>query len=128
MPDRYCPVCGEEQTESVRYCPNCGKEVINDNTETAESETDETSWDWTDPDGPFQSPRNVLDTLNVIGLGIIGVGLVLTLAGFDSPYAILPSPVDTALLVYVLAVVFVGLPIWFILALTDNVLGFLKHG
>jgi len=56
MPDRYCPACGEELTDSVRYCPNCGKGVNDDNTETVESDKDETSWDWMDPAGPFQSP------------------------------------------------------------------------
>lgn len=125
----YCPNCGTEHSPEDTYCSNCGEELTEIETqEGAEPTPDKSEWNWLDPRGPFRSPRNVLNTINTVGVVIIIVGIVLAVAGVDSTYAILPSPLDILLLIYMLAVVFIGLPLWFILLLTDNVLGFLRKG
>lgn len=125
----YCPKCGTEHKPEDTYCSNCGGELTGIETQDGEEHTpNKSEWNWLDPRGPFQSPRNVLNTINTVGVVIIIVGIGFALAGVESPYAILPSPLDILLLVYMLAVIFIGLPLWFILFLTDNVLGFLRKG
>jgi len=125
----YCPKCGTEHPPADTYCSNCGEELSESETKGSEEQApNKSEWNWLDPRGPFRSPRNILNTINTVGVVIIIVGIVLAVSGVDSPYAFLPSPLDILLLVYMLGVIFIGLPLWFILLLTDNVLGFLRKG
>lgn len=133
----YCPDCGTEHEPVDAYCSECGEPVGRgtDDRETsggstaAPADTDgEGGWNWLDPRGPFRSPRNALNTVNTVGIILLVVGLGLSIAGVDSPFAVLPDPLPIVLLIYILVVIFVGIPIWFVLLLTDNVLGFLRTG
>lgn len=90
----------------------------------AESE----DWSFFSPKGPFQSPRVALNYFNTGGLLLILIAILLIALGVESPYAYLPDPVPILVIVYLLAVIFLGIPLWFVLLLTDNVLGFLRHG
>lgn len=142
----YCPSCGTEHATEDAYCRECGTHVGADDAAHAgpsgstshgehsaspDGDADpgtDAGWNWLDPHGPFRSPRNVLNTINTIGVLLLVVGLGLSLAGMEAPYAVLPSPLPILLVVYILAVVFVGLPVWVVLLVTDNVLGFLRKG
>lgn len=130
----YCQACGTELDGTAAFCRNCGVPVGEATSEedlATDSATDdrgEEGWDWLDPSGPFKSPRNVLNTLNTVGLVILFVGVGLALAGVEAPFGFLPEPLVIVLIMYLLAVIFVGLPVWFVLLVTDNVLGFLRNG
>lgn len=130
----YCPNCGTEHEDSDRYCRNCG-EAIGDTPDKFKSETmpptegsDSEDWSFFNPKGPFQSPRAALNYFNTVGILLIIIAILFIAAGVESPYAVLPDPLPILVVVYILAVIFVGMPIWFILLLTDNVLEFLRHG
>lgn len=130
----YCRACGTELEGAPAYCRNCGA-AVDGSTEAAESGPDsvpeagdEAEWNWLDPRGPFRSPRNVLNTLNTVGLVVLFVGFGLAVAGVEAPFGFLPEPLIWVLLVYLLGVIFIGLPVWFVLLVTDNVLGFLRNG
>jgi mgtE-like transporter len=56
------------------------------------------------------------------------VAAIAAVVAYKFAVIVTTSFIGTAYLVYVLALLFFGLPIWFILALTGNVLGFLKNG
>lgn len=131
----YCSNCGTEHPAEDQFCSNCGEalsEAPSQGTESEQSSSERESkgedWSWLNPRGPFRSPRMALNYFNAVGLILIVVALILVVMGVDSPYAFLPDPLGILLVVYLLAVVFVGLPIAGILLLTDNVLGFLRHG
>jgi hypothetical protein len=85
-------------------------------------------WNWLDPRGPFRSPRRALDVFNGVGLLVLLVGVGLAIAGVDAPFAILPDPLPIVLAIYVVVVLLVGLPIAGLLLITDNFLGYLRHG
>lgn len=131
----FCPTCGTEHQGDDQYCRNCGEVVGQDPsgeiepnrnpaTDTGESE----DWSFFSPKGPFQSPRTALNYFNTGGLLLIIIAILLIALGVESPYAYLPDPMPILVIVYLLVVIFVGIPIWFVLLLTDNVLGFLRHG
>jgi len=124
MPDRYCPVCGEELTDSARYCPNCGDHVSGDNQSADENSTDDDSWDWNDPAGPFRSPRRLLRSVIVFGFLSFLLAIGLNAVGF--PITELPHPIPIALFAFWAGITMIGLPLWGLLHVTDNVLGFLK--
>jgi len=126
MPDRYCPVCGEELTDSARYCPNCGDHVSGDNQSADENSTQGDSWNWNDPAGPFRSPRRLLNS--VIVFGFVSFLLAIGLNAVGLPITALPHPIPIALFAFWFGVIVVGLPLWGLLHVTDNVLGFLKNG
>lgn len=130
----YCPACGTELEEASAYCRNCGEAVGGSapepvaGTGSDPDDRGQDGWDWLDPRGPFRSPRNVLNTLNTVGLVILFVGLGLAFAGVEAPFGFLPDPLLVVLLIYLLGVIFLGIPVWFVLLVTDNVLGFLRKG
>lgn len=131
----YCPNCGSEHEAGHRFCNSCGEEFGESSFEghspeepQASNGTGSEEWSWLDPKGPFRSPRTALNYFNGVGLVLIFGGLLLVVVGVDSPYAFLPDPLPIVLVVYLLIVIFVGLPLAGILLLTDNVLGFLRHG
>jgi len=123
--DRYCQRCGAELDDDVSYCPECGAAVGDDDemTDNATS-TDGDSRDWNDPAGPFRSPRRALGTLNV--LGVLSFLLAIGLNAVGLPITALPHPIPIALFAFWFGVIVVGLPLWGLLHITDNVLGFLK--
>jgi hypothetical protein len=124
MPD-YCQRCGSEPADDASYCPECGS-AVGDDDETTDNvtSTGSDSWDWSNPRGPFQSPRRVLGTLNTLGFVSFLTAIALNAVGL--PITALPHPLDIALFIYWLGVLVVGLPLWGLLHVTDNVLGFLK--
>jgi hypothetical protein len=131
----YCPNCGTEHKVEDKFCSKCGEALRGISSESQATgqnpivgENESEGWSWLDPKGPFRSPRITLNYFNAVGLILIIIALVLIVAGVDSPYAFLPDPLGILVVVYLLAVVFVGLPLAGILLLTDNVLGFLRHG
>lgn len=131
----YCPNCGTEHEDNDRYCRNCGGAIGDTPNEKSKSETglsvdgaDSEDWNFLNPKGPFQAPRTALNYFNTTGMLLIIIAILLIAAGVESPYAVLPAPLPILLVIYILAVIFVGMPVWFILLLTDNVLGFLRHG
>lgn len=127
MPDRYCPSCGAELTDDASYCPECGSAVGDDHepdTTDGETSPDGDSWEWSDPRGPFQSPRRALGTLNVLGFLSFLAAIALNAVGL--PITTLPHPLPIAMFAYWAGVLMVGLPLWGLLHITDNVLGFLK--
>lgn len=131
----FCPSCGTESEAEDEYCRNCGTNLgvaipsrmtRDDSPSTDDTERD--GWNWLNPNGPFRSPRTALNYFNAVGLVLILAGVGLVIAGVESPYAFVPEPFDMLVVLYMVAVVFVGLPVAGILLLTDNVLGFLRHG
>lgn len=127
MPDHYCQRCGEELADNPRYCPKCGVAVGDkDETETtdAATSTDGDSWDWSNPRGPFRSPRRTLGMLN--GLGFVSFLLAIGLNAVGLPITALPHPLDIALFAFWFGVLVVGLPLWGLLHVSDNVLAFLR--
>lgn len=127
MPD-YCQRCGAEFADDASYCPECGSGVGNDHepdTADVETSTDGNSWDWSDPYGPFRSPRRALVALNT--LGFISFLVAIGFNAIGLPITALPHPLDIALFVFWFGVIVVGLPLWGLLHVSDNVLGFLKH-
>ncbi len=131
----FCPSCGTEHQGEDQFCRNCGEAIGQDPSGELETnqnpatDTDESEdWSFFSPEGPFQSPRTALNYFNTGGLLLIIIAILFIGAGVESPYAHLPDPLPILVIVYLLAVIFVGIPIWFVLLLTDNVLGFLRHG
>lgn len=128
----YCPSCGAEVANDDSYCTGCGEALGNEGGAADEpsdnSSTTDEEWSWLDPAGPFRSPRRTLNVLNGIGLLVLAVGIGASLAGVDAPLAVLPDPLPILLAVYVVAVLLLGLPLAGLLLVTDNVLGFLRHG
>jgi len=127
MPARYCQACGTELDDEPSYCPECGAAVGDEHepdTTNKDTSTDGDSWDWNDPTGPFHSPRRALGTLNVLGFVSFLLAIGLNVVGL--PITALPHPIPIALFVFWFGVIVVGLPLWGLLHITDNVLGFLK--
>lgn len=124
MPNRYCQRCGVELTDDPRYCLECGEKVVENNAEA--TSTDGNLWDWSDPYGPFRSPRRALAALNTLGLVSFLVAIGLNAIGL--PITALPHPLDIALFAFWFGVIVVGLPLWGLLHVSDNVLGFLRQG
>jgi len=129
MLDRDCQQCGVEIDDDASYCPECGTAVGDehepDTTDNTTS-TDADSWEWSDPRGPFRSPRRALGTLNV--LGFVSFLLAIGLNAVGLPITALPHPVPIAMFAFWFGVIVVGLPLWGLLHITDNVLGFLRQG
>lgn len=125
MPDRYCQQCGADLTDDASYCPECG-DAVGDDDETTDNatSTENGSWDWFSPCGPFQSPRRAVGSLNL--LGFVSFLLAIGLNAVGLPITALPHPLDIALFIYWFGVLVFGLPLWGLLHVTDNVLGFLK--
>jgi hypothetical protein len=123
MPDQYCPQCGIELSDGPQYCPECGTHVADEQTNT-ETSTEDDSWDWSEPRGPFESPRSAIGSVNAIGFVSFLVAIGLNAVGL--PITALPHPVPIALFIFWFGVLVVGLPLWGLLHVTDNVLGFLK--
>lgn len=125
MPDRYCQQCGAELDDDASYCPECGA-AAGDDDETTDNatSTENDSWDWSNPRGPFQSPRRAVGSLNLLGFVSFLFAIGLNAAGL--PITALPHPVPIALFAFWAGVLMVGLPLWGLLHITDNVLGFLK--
>jgi hypothetical protein len=129
MPDRYCQQCGADLTDDASYCPDCGNAVGDDhetNTTDGETSTDGDSWEWSDPRGPFRSPRRALGTLNALGFLSFLAAIGLNAVGL--PITALPHPLPIAMFAYWAGILMVGLPLWGLLHVSDNVLGFLKSG
>lgn len=127
MPDRYCQACGVELDDNASYCPECGAAVGDEHkTDTVDGETstDNNSWEWSDPRGPFRSPRRALGTLNLLGFVSFLIAIGLNAVGL--PITALPHPIPIALFAFWASVLMVGLPLLGLLHVTDNVLGFLK--
>jgi hypothetical protein len=128
MPDRYCPSCGAELADDASYCFECGS-TVGDNHESdatnGVTSTDGDSWDWSNPRGPFQSPRRALGTLNILGFLSFLAAIGLNAVGL--PITALPHPLDIALFAFWFGVIVVGLPLWGLLHVSDNVLEFLNH-
>jgi hypothetical protein len=124
---RYCQQCGAELEDDASYCPECGSAVEDDHeTDTTDKETstDGDSWDWSYPRGPFRSPRRALGTLNVLGFLSFLAAIGLNAVGL--PITALPHPLGIALFAFWFGVIVVGLPLWGLLHVSDNVLGFLR--
>ncbi|WP_158855027.1 zinc ribbon domain-containing protein [Halorhabdus sp. CUG00001] len=124
MPDRYCPACGIELDHDPRYCPECGTDLENQQSEDEHS-ISSNSWSWRDPSGPFRSPRLALRSVIVVGFVSFLLSIGLNAVGL--PINELPHPVPIALFAFWAGVIMIGLPLWGLLHITDNVLGFLKH-
>lgn len=131
----YCPNCGTEHEAEAQFCSNCGEALGGVPSEEPESnhnpatETDESNdWSFFSPKGPFRSPRTAFNYFNTGGLLLIVIAILLIAVGIEEPFAHLPDPLPILVIIYILAVIFIGIPIWFVLLLTDNVLGFLRHG
>ena len=123
MSDRHCPACGVELDKEVRYCPNCGT-GIGDEQSAGNQSTDSNSWNWNNPAGPFRSPRRALRSVIVFGLLSFLLSIALNAVGF--PITDLPHPIPIALFAFWTGIIMIGLPLWGLLHVTDNVLGFLK--
>lgn len=119
----YCRQCGTELDADASYCPECGTAVreVDDTTST-----DSDSWDWSNPRGPFQSPCRAVGRLNL--LGFVSFLLAIGLNAVGLPITALPHPLPIAMFAYWAGVLMVGLPLWGLLHVSDNVLGFLKRG
>jgi len=127
VPDRYCQQCGAELDDTPSYCLECGVAVGDDyETTDREASTDGDSWDWSNPRGPFQSPRRAVRFLNL--LGFVSFLLAIGLNAVGLPITALPHPLDIALFAFWFSVIVVGLPLWGLLHVSDNVLGFIKDG
>ena len=125
MPACYCRQCGIELGDNDSYCPECGTATDNDyETIDKETSTDDDSWEWSNPRGPFQSPRQALGTLNMIGFVSMLVAIGLNAVGL--PITVLPHPLPIAMFVFWFGILVVGLPLWGLLHIVDNVLGFHK--
>ena len=126
MSDRYCQQCGAELDDAA-YCSECGA-TAGDDGETTDNETstEDGSWDWFSPRGPFQSPRRAVGSLNL--LGFVSFLLAIGLNAVGLPITALPHPIPIALFAFWFGIIVVGLPLWGLLHVTDNVLGFLKPG
>jgi len=124
MPD-YCQQCGAELDDDVSYCPECGV-AVGDDYETTDNatSTENDSWDWSNPRGPFLSPRRAVGSLNLLGFVSFLLAIGLNVVGL--PITALPHPLDIALFAFWFGVIVVGLPLWGLLHVSDNVLGFLK--
>jgi hypothetical protein len=124
MPD-YCQRCGAELADDVSYCSECGT-AVGDDYETTDNATsaENDSWEWSNPRGPFQSPRRTVGSLNL--LGFVSFLLAIGLNAVGLPITALPHPIPIALFAFWFGVIVVGLPLWGLLHVTDNVLGFLK--
>jgi hypothetical protein len=127
MPDRYCQQCGAGLDGDASYCPECGA-AAGDDAETTDNatSTENDSWDWFSPRGPFQSPRRAVASLNL--LGFVSFLLAIGLNAVGLPITALPHPLPIAMFAFWAGVLMVGLPLWGLLHVTDNVLGFLKPG
>ncbi|MBP2250450.1 hypothetical protein J2754_000759 [Halarchaeum solikamskense] len=125
MPD-YCQQCGAKLDDDVSYCPECGV-AVGDDYETTDNatSTENDSWDWSNPRGPFLSPRRAVGSLNL--LGFVSFLLAIGLNAVGLPITALPHPLDIALFAFWFGVIVVGLPLWGLLHVSDNVLGFLKY-
>lgn len=123
MPDQSCPACRVEIDKDVRFCPNCGTEIGDDQSE-GDNSTDGDSWNWNDPAGPFRSPRHVLRSVIVFGFFSFLLSIGLNTVGL--PITELPHPIPIALFAFWFGIIVIGLPLWGILHVSDNVLGFLK--
>jgi len=124
MPERYCRACGAELDDAA-YCSECGT-AVGDDYETTDKETSTNgdSWEWSNSLGPFQSPRRAVGSLNL--LGFVSFLLAIGLNAVGLPITALPYPIPIALFDFWAGVLMVGLPLWGLLHVTDNVLGFLK--
>ena len=120
MSDRYYQQCAAE-LDDASCCSKCGTAVGDDHDTTS---TDSDSWDWSNPRGPFQSPRRAVASLNL--LGFVSFLLAIGLNAVGLPITALPHPIPIALFAFWAGVLMVGLPLWGLLHITDNVLGFLK--
>lgn len=125
MPDRYCQQCSAELADDASYCPECGTAVRDDDgtTDNATS-TNGDSWDWSSPRGPFESPRRAVGSLNLFGF--VSFLLAIGLNAVGLPITALPHPIPIALFAFWAGVLMIGLPLWGLLHVSDNVLGFLK--
>jgi len=124
--DRYCQQCGAELDDAA-YCSECGA-TAGDDGETTDNatSTEDGSWDWFSPRGPSQSPRRAVGSLNL--LGFVSFLLAIGLNAVGLPITALPHPIPIALFAFWFGIIVVGLPLWGLLHVTDNVLGFLKPG
>jgi len=113
--DRYCQQCGAELDDAA-YCSECGA-AVGDDYETTDNTT-------STENGPFQSPRRAVGSLNL--LGFVSFLLAIGLNAVGLPITALPHPIPIALFAFWFGVIVVGLPLWGLLHVTDNVLGFLK--
>lgn len=125
MPDRYCPACGVELDNDPRYCPECGTEIGDDQI-ADENSTEDDSWNWNNPAGPFRSPRRALRS--VIVFGFLSFLLSIGLNAVGLPITELPHPIPIALFAFWFGIIVIGLPLWGLLHISDNVLGFLERG
>lgn len=127
MSVRYCQQCGAELDDDTSYCPECGT-AVGDDYETTDNATsiENDSWDWSDPYGPFQSPRRALGTVNLLGVVTFLFAVVGNALGY--PITVLPEPLPIALFLFWFGIIFFGFPLWVLLHVSDNVLGFLKQG
>jgi len=122
---RYCQQCGAELVDDTSYCSECGVAVGDDyETTDRETSTENDSWDWTSSRGPFESPRRAVASLNL--LGFVSFLLAIGFNAIGLPITALPHPLPIAMFAYWAGVLMVGLPLWGLLHITDNVLGFLK--
>jgi len=121
MPDRYCQQCGAELDDDTSYCSGCSA-AVGEVDDTAS--TNDNSWDWSNPRGPFQSPRRAVATVNL--LGFVSFLFAIGLNAVGLPITALPHPLPIAMFAFWFGVIVVGLPLWGLLHVTDNVLGFLK--
>lgn len=127
MPDHYCQECGAELDNDTSYCSDCGAAAeVNDVPETTDRGPSEGEdlWEWSDPRGPFRTPRRALGTLNVFGF--ISFLLAVGLNTVGLPITALPDPLPITIFLFWLGVLVIGLPLWGLLHVTDNVLGFLR--
>lgn len=129
----FCTNCGTEHDYQASYCSVCGEPIQGTRPESEvpirSDETDGATkdWNWLDPRGPFRSPRRFLNYFNGIGLLLIIGLLIVSVAGIET-HRFIPEPFGIFLVVYMLAVIFLGLPIAGILLITDNVVGFIGNG
>jgi len=123
MPNRYCRQCGVELDENASYCPECGTATGGDGeTNGNATSTENNSWEWSNPQGPFLSPRQVLGKLNM--LGFVSMLIAIGLNAIGLPITVLPHPLPIAMFVFWFGILVVGLPLWGLLHIADNVLGF----
>lgn len=126
MPD-YCQRCSSEIADDASCCPECGTAVGDDHepdTADVETSTEGDSWDLSNPHGPFQSPRRALWTVNVLALVSFLAAIGLNAVGL--PITAFPHPLPIAMFIFWFGTLVIGLPLWGLLHVTDNVLGFLR--
>ncbi|WP_229126385.1 hypothetical protein [Halapricum desulfuricans] len=63
----------------------------------------------------------------MIVVGFVSFLLSIGLNAVGLPITELPHPVPIALFAFWAGVIMIGLPLWGLLLISDNVLGFLKH-